>query len=96
MFYNCTDANTALCTWKEIFLEIADIHAPVLEIADIHAPVVKSEYNPWMTKEIKNMSYHREKQLNIIQQDIINYTTIAEIVLTSLLKILKLHTLRTS
>ena len=35
-----------------------------MEIADIHAPVlkrkVKSEYNPWMTNEIKNMSYHRD------------------------------------
>ena len=54
LFYNCTDANTAWYTWKEIFLEIADIHAPVLKRK------VKSEYNPWMTNEIKNMSYHRD------------------------------------
>ena len=54
LFYNCTDANTACYTWKEIFLEIADIHAPVLKRK------VKSEYNPWMTNEIKNMSYHRD------------------------------------
>ncbi len=64
LFYNCTDANTAWYTWKEIFLEIADIHAPVLK------KKVKSEYNPWMTNEIKNM--------RIIRQDIMNYTRIAE------------------
>ncbi len=54
LFYNCTDANTAWYAWKEIFLEIADILAPVLKRK------VKSEYNPWMTNEIKSMSHHRD------------------------------------
>ncbi len=54
LFYNRTDANTAWYAWKEIFLEIADILAPVLKRK------VKSEYNPWMTNEIKSMSHHRD------------------------------------
>lgn len=49
-----TDPNTAFHDWKEIFLEIADFHAP------IRRKKVKSEYNPWLTNEIKSMSYRRD------------------------------------
>jgi hypothetical protein len=43
---NYTDANTAWHVWKETFLEIADLHSPVIRRK------VKSEYNPWMTNDI--------------------------------------------
>ena len=53
-FPSYTDPNMAWQTWKEIFLEIADLHAPV------RRRKVKSEYKPWLTNEIKTMSYHRD------------------------------------
>ena len=40
--------------WKEIFLLVADMHAP---------PVirrVRSEHVPWLTSEIKTKMYHRD------------------------------------
>ena len=46
--YNCTDPDGAWHTWKMLFLGVADHHAP-LKIRK-----VKSEYNPWMTNEIKS------------------------------------------
>ena len=39
--------------WKETFLAVADIHAPVLKRK------VKCEHNPWMTNQIKTMIHHR-------------------------------------
>jgi hypothetical protein len=37
---------------ERVFLQIADKHAP------LRLRKVKSEYTPWLTNEIKNMSYH--------------------------------------
>ena len=49
-----TNPNLAWHKWKETFLEIADKHAP------LRLRKVKNEYTPWLTNEIKNMSYHRD------------------------------------
>jgi hypothetical protein len=49
-----TDPNLAWHHWKAIFLQIADKHA------SLRLRKVKSEYTPWLIKEIKNMSYHRD------------------------------------
>ena len=40
--------------WKCIFLTVADKHAPPITRR------VRSEYAPWITKEIKNMIHHRD------------------------------------
>ena len=40
--------------WKRIFLTVADKHAPPITRR------VRSEYAPWITKEIKNMIHHRD------------------------------------
>ena len=53
-FNHYTDPNSAWLRWKEIFLQIADKHAP------LRLRKVKSEYTPWLTNEIKSMSYHRD------------------------------------
>jgi hypothetical protein len=53
-FNHYTDPNLAWLQWKEVFLQIADQHAP------LRLRKVKSEYTPWLTNEIKNMSYHRD------------------------------------
>ena len=52
--YNCTDPDAAWHTWKMLFLGVADHHSP------LKTRKVKSEYNPWMTNEIKSLSYHRD------------------------------------
>ena len=52
--YNCTDPDAAWHTWKMLFLGVADHHAP------LKTRKVKSEYNSWMTNEIKSLSYHRD------------------------------------
>ena len=53
-FNHYTDPNLAWLRWKEIFLQIADKHAP------LRLRKVKSEYTPWLTNEIESMSYHRD------------------------------------
>ena len=40
--------------WKRIFLTVADKHAPPITRR------VRSEYAPWITKDIKNMIHHRD------------------------------------
>ncbi len=52
-FFNFNDVNKAWETWKQIFLDIANQHAP------LRLRRVKSEYGPWMTNEIKKQSHHR-------------------------------------
>ena len=46
-FPNFNDVNYVWENWKEIFLDIANQHAPLRHKA------IKSEYIPWMTNEIK-------------------------------------------
>jgi hypothetical protein len=53
-FSTFNDPNKALEIWKEIFLEIANKHAPLRQRR------VKSEYCRWMTNEIKKQSYYRD------------------------------------
>ena len=53
-FGHHTDPNIAWHEWKEIFLHIADHHAP------LRLRKVKSEYKSWLTNEIKNLSYRRD------------------------------------
>ena len=53
-FSNFNDVNKAWETWKEIFLDIANQHAP------LRLRRVKSEYSPWMNNEIKKLSHHRD------------------------------------
>ena len=53
-FGNHTDPNIAWHEWKEVFLHIADHHAP------LRLRKVKSEYKPWLSNEIKNLSYRRD------------------------------------
>ena len=53
-FSTFNDPNKAWEIWKEIFLEIANKHAPLRQRR------VKSEYCRWMTNEIKKQSYHRD------------------------------------
>ena len=53
-FPTFNDPNKAWETWKEIFLEIANKHAPLRQKR------AKSEYCGWMTNEIKKQSYHRD------------------------------------
>ena len=48
------DVNNAWETWKEIFLDMVNKHAPLRHKS------VKSEYNPWMTNEIKRQCHHRD------------------------------------
>ncbi|CAB3997753.1 Hypothetical predicted protein [Paramuricea clavata] len=49
-----SDPNTALQEWNRIFLLIADINAP------IRSRKVRSDRQPWMTDEIKKLSFHRD------------------------------------
>ena len=53
-FDHHTDPNIAWHEWKEIFLHIADHHAP------LPSRNIKSEYKPWLSNEIKNLSYRRD------------------------------------
>ena len=53
-FVQYEDVNIAWHNWKEIFLQIADQHAPLRQRK------VKSESSPWLTSEIKKMSYRRD------------------------------------
>ena len=39
--------NIAWDQWSKIFLNVADLHAPIRQ------KKVKSVYNPWLTEEIK-------------------------------------------
>jgi hypothetical protein len=43
-----------MASMERVFLQIADKHAP------LRLRKVKSEYTPWLTNEIKNMSYRRD------------------------------------
>ena len=49
-----TDPNALWNDFKNKFLSVADKHAPIRQRR------VKSEYKPWLTNEIKQMSYHRD------------------------------------
>ena len=53
-FEHYTNPNKAWHKWKETFLQIADHHAP------LRLSKVKSEYKPWLTNEIKNISHRRD------------------------------------
>ena len=53
-FKDYTDPNIALHDWNAIFLQIADIHAPP------RSKKVKGARQPWMTDEIKKLSFHRD------------------------------------
>ena len=53
-FNEHSDPNTALQEWNKIFLLIADINAPV------RSRKVRSDRQPWMTDEIKKLSFHRD------------------------------------
>ena len=49
-----TDPNALWNDFKNKFLSVADKHAPIRQRR------VKSEYKPWLTNEIKQISYHRD------------------------------------
>ncbi|CAB3983169.1 Hypothetical predicted protein [Paramuricea clavata] len=49
-----TDPNALWNDFKNKFLSVADKHAPIRQRR------VKSEYKPWLTNEIKQMSYRRD------------------------------------
>ncbi|CAB4022160.1 Hypothetical predicted protein [Paramuricea clavata] len=49
-----TDPNALWDDFKNKFLSVADKHAPIRQRR------VKSEYKPWLTNEIKQMSYRRD------------------------------------
>lgn len=53
-FGQYTDVNLAWHSWKEIFAQIADCHAPV------QSRKVKNEYRPWLTSEIKTMNFRKD------------------------------------
>ena len=48
------DPNALWNDFKTKFLSVADKHAPIRQRR------VRSEYKPWLTNEIKQMSYHRD------------------------------------
>ena len=48
------DPNALWNDFKTKFLSVADKHAPIRQCR------VRSEYKPWLTNEIKQMSYHRD------------------------------------
>ena len=48
------DPNEMWNEWKHMFLTVADKHAPPITRR------VRSEYAPWITKEIKNMIHRRD------------------------------------
>ena len=48
------DPNALWNDFKIKFLSVADKHAPIRQRR------VKSEYKPWLTNQIKQMSYHRD------------------------------------
>mgnify|MGYP002804441016 CR=1 FL=1 len=47
--YHDDDPNEIWKVWKNIFLSIVDKHAPLRQRQ------VRSNYNPWITAEIKNL-----------------------------------------
>ena len=49
-----SDPNIAWEEWREAFLNVANFHAP------IRTRRVKSAYTPWLTDDIKKLSYHRD------------------------------------
>ena len=49
-----SDPNLAWEIWKREFLKVSDKHAP------IRHRKVRSEYKPWLTQDIKKLSYHRD------------------------------------
>jgi hypothetical protein len=51
--YNFSNPNHAWEVWKTIFLDIANLHAP------LRLRRVKSEHGPWITNNIKNLAYHK-------------------------------------
>ena len=53
-FEEYRDPDTALHDWNSIFLQIADKHAPR------RSRRVKTDQQPWLTDEIKKLSYHRD------------------------------------
>lgn len=78
-FGEYADVNVAWYNWKEIFLQIADQHAPLRQRK------VKNKYRPWLTNEIKKLSYH-------IRQYIMRHINNVEMKSTVLLKMLKRNT----
>ena len=52
--YRHDDPNDSWNTWKTVFLSLANKHAPLRQRK------VRSTYNPWVTKEIKCLSYRRD------------------------------------
>ena len=52
--YHDNDPNEIWKVWKSIFLSIADKHAPLRQRK------VRSNYNPWITAEIKNLGHRRD------------------------------------
>ena len=48
------EPNTAWNEWKTIFLDVANTHAP------IKTRRVKSAHSPWLTDQIKSLSYQRD------------------------------------
>ena len=52
--YHHDDPNETWNVWKNIFLSVADKHAPLRQRK------VRSIYNPWITTEIKQLSHRRD------------------------------------
>jgi hypothetical protein len=88
------DPNALWNDFKTKFLSVADKHAPIRQRR------VKIEYKPWLTNQIKQMSYHRDY---VKRQSIkLGYTTYDKAYercknkLNSLIKKLKKNTLKQS
>jgi hypothetical protein len=88
------DPNALWNDFKTKFLSVADKHAPIRQRR------VKIEYKPWLTNQIKQMSYHRDY---VKRQSIkLGYTTYDKAYercknkLNSLIKKLKKNTLNQS
>ena len=41
--------------WKALFLEVCDLHAP------LHTKYVRASKSPWITSELKNLMYRRDR-----------------------------------
>ena len=50
-----TDTNSMWICWKELFLEVLDKHAPIRQIRKRSCSV------PWITADIKELIFHRDK-----------------------------------
>jgi hypothetical protein len=64
------DIETAWCTWKNEFLRICDVHAP------IKITRMKNRYKPWVTNDIVQLMYRRDylhrQMVNDPSIDIVN------------------------